>query len=78
NAYGSAMTVKNVSAGRLKAETPFSNLWWCNASSGYAGMYGTAATGVNLYMQLTGDEYYTGDVPASDDKLLKDLRAKLA
>ncbi|MEZ4087599.1 MAG: NAD(P)/FAD-dependent oxidoreductase [Candidatus Gracilibacteria bacterium] len=78
NAYGSAMTVQNVSAGRLKAETPFSNLWWCNASSGYAGMYGTAATGVNLYMQLTGDEYYTGDVPASDDKLLKDLRAKLA
>ncbi len=57
NAYGSHMNVRQMGAKRLKAKTPFKNFWWCNASSGYAGVFGTVSTGVNLYMDLTGDRF---------------------
>jgi hypothetical protein len=43
---------------RLKADTPFANQYWCNASSGIPGIYGTVTTGMELYMDLTGDYFY--------------------
>lgn len=57
NAYGSLMTPNNMGLNRLKADTPWKNFFWCNASSGYPSIYGTAVTGANLYMQLTGDRF---------------------
>lgn len=56
NAYGSVMSPANMNLDRLKAESPWSNLFWCNASSGYASIYGTTLTGSNLYTKLTGDQ----------------------
>lgn len=75
NAYGSYLTPKQLGLGRLKAETPFENLWWCNASSGYAGVYGTIGTGMRLYMELTGDRFYDFARAPTDDELLARLRA---
>ena len=57
NAYGAAMLPKHT-VSRLKADTPFPNLYWCNASSGIPGIYGTVTTGMELYMDLTGDYFY--------------------
>jgi all-trans-retinol 13,14-reductase len=74
NAYGSNMTPEQVSFNRLKAETPFTNFWWCNASSGWAGMYGTVATGMQLYMDLTGDRFYDAKQSPSDDELIERLK----
>ena len=73
NAYGSTMTPEQVSLDRLKAKTPFKNFWWCNASSGWAGMYGTVSTGSQLYMDLTGDEYYNHETSVSDDDMIDAL-----
>lgn len=65
NAYGSAMTPKNTTT-RLGAETSFSNLSWCNASSGSPGIYGTVMTGMELYMDLTDDVFFPLDrLPAT-------------
>lgn len=55
--YGSMMTPKNMGLSRLQAISPWRNLYWCNASSGYAGTYGTIITGINLYTDLTGDNF---------------------
>lgn len=55
NAYGSVMTPGNFGLHRLTADTPWKNLFWCNASSGFASVYGTACTGAKLYTKLTGD-----------------------
>jgi len=74
NAYGSTMVPGNMGLKRLKAKTPFKNFFWCNASSGYAGFYGTVNTGVSLYMNLTGDRFYTNDVVKSDEELLQAIR----
>lgn len=52
NCYGSHLTPKNMGLGRLTATTPWPNLYWCNASSGYAGIYGTTLTGVNLFNNI--------------------------
>lgn len=69
-AYGSNMTPEQVNLRRLKAKTPFENFWWCNASSGWAGIYGTVSTGMNLYMDLTGDRFYDHvDVPSDDETI---------
>jgi phytoene dehydrogenase-like protein len=57
NAYGSLMTPEQMGPKRLKAFTPWSNFFWCNASSGYAGVYGTVFTGAQLYIDLTGDKF---------------------
>jgi all-trans-retinol 13,14-reductase len=73
NAYGSNMTPEQVSGTRLKAKTPFPNFFWCNASSGWAGMYGTVATGLNLYMDLTGDRFYANDKSPSDEELVNNI-----
>lgn len=77
NAYGSSMTPGNVNLNRLKAHTPFKNLWWCNASSGFAGVYGTVLTGINLYMDLTGDRFYDHKTAPTDDQMLKDLYERI-
>jgi len=57
NAYGAALLPK-YTVSRLKADTPFDNLYWCNASSGTPSIYGTVTTGMELYMDLTSDYFY--------------------
>jgi len=71
NAYGATMTPEQVTLNRLKAKTPFPNFWWCNASSGWAGMYGTVSTGTQLYMDLTGDKFYSNQT--TDEEMLAKL-----
>ncbi len=73
NAYGSALTPKYMGAGRLKAWTPWDNFFWCNASSGYGGIAGTLHTGVQLYKDLTGDEFFTTEDLKSDEELIDAL-----
>jgi len=73
NAYGADMIPSQVSKNRLKAKTPFPNFWWCNASSGWAGMYGTVSTGMSLYMDLTGDRFYENAKAPSDDEFIRAL-----
>ena len=74
NAYGSLMSPENMALGRLKAKTPWKNFFWCNASSGYAGIYGTVHTGVQLYMDLTGDKFYDSTKGPTDDEFIASLR----
>jgi len=72
NAYGAEMTPNSASS-RLGARTPFRNLYWCNATSGLPGFYGTVTTGMDLYMDLTGDNFFdAADIP-SDEELINDL-----
>ncbi|MGE0711499.1 MAG: phytoene desaturase family protein [Planctomycetota bacterium] len=79
NAYGSYLTPAQLGLSRLKAETPFENLWWCNASSGYAGVNGTIGTGMSLYMDLTGDRFFSHASSPTDEELLARLaRGELA
>lgn len=74
NVYGSLMTPKNMSQDRLKKETPFENFYWCNASSGYPGMAGTAHTGIKFYEDMTGDRVLTDEELAkTDDDLISEL-----
>lgn len=73
NAYGSDMVPSQVSKNRLKAKSPFANFWWCNASSGWAGMYGTVSTGMGLYMDLTGDRFYNGKQAPTDEEFIRAL-----
>jgi all-trans-retinol 13,14-reductase len=61
NCYGSDLIPQNMGLERLTSETPWNNLYWCNASSGYPGIYGTTVTGMNLYTQLTHDDFYNYD-----------------
>jgi phytoene dehydrogenase-like protein len=69
NAYGASLTPRNMGLKRLKANTPWKNFFWCNASSGYPGFYGTVKTGMNLYMQLTGDNCFgVGKAPVTSKK----------
>ncbi len=77
NAYGSDMTPEQVSGRRLKAFTPFANLYWCNASSGWAGMYGTVSTGMKLYMDLTGDVFYKNEQSPTDEEFINNLSDKI-
>lgn len=69
NAYGSRITPEQMTFKRLKADTPWKNFWWCNASSGYAGFYGTSKTGMSLYMKLTGDKFFDESKVPSDKEL---------
>ncbi len=71
NAYGSHLTPKNMGLGRLKSETPFRNLWWCNASSGYGGICPTIGTGNALYMKLIGDKFYNPADEPTDEILIQ-------
>ena len=72
NAYGSAMLPKH-SVSRLYANTPFPNLYWCNASSGSPGIYGTVITGMELYMDLSGDLFYEQTVEPTDEEFVANL-----
>ncbi|MBP7057133.1 NAD(P)/FAD-dependent oxidoreductase [Candidatus Gracilibacteria bacterium] len=73
NAYGSDMTPDQVSGPRLKAKTPFNNFFWCNASSGWGGIYGTVSTGMKLYMDLTQDRFFDPANVPSDDEIISKL-----
>jgi len=55
NSYGSNMTPRNIGIGRLRATSSLKGLYFCNASSGFAGFAGTFWTGASLYQKLTGD-----------------------
>jgi len=76
NAYGSAMLAKDTTS-RLSAQTPFPNLYWCNASSGIPSIYGTVSTGSNLYMDLTGDEFYDPRTAPTDEEFIAALPVSL-
>lgn len=58
HAYGQHLTPQNMGQGRLQATTPWKNFFWCNAASGYPGVNGTIGTGMQLYMDLTGDRFF--------------------
>lgn len=58
NAYGQNMTPREVGPGRLRKATPFKNFYFCNATAGYASIYGTTGNGMDLYMDLTGDRFF--------------------
>lgn len=75
NAYGSRMVPKNMRT-RLKSGTPFTNMKWCNASSGWGGIYGTTRTGVNLYMELSGDQFVGEYTPKTDEEFIAALPTK--
>ena len=55
NSYGSILTPKNMDVGRLNHKTSLKNMYFCNASSGFAGFAGTFWTGTKLYQKLSGD-----------------------
>jgi len=57
HSYGSNMTPGNMGASRLSWQSSVPGLYFCNATSGYAGFAGTIWTGSNLYGQLTGDTF---------------------
>ena len=48
------MTPAQVSRNRLDHRTGIPGLWFCNASSGFAGFAGTFWTGARLYERLSG------------------------
>jgi all-trans-retinol 13,14-reductase len=74
NAYGSALTPKQLGLGRLRSTSnPWSNFYWCNASSGYGGVHGTTSTGLKLYMQLTGDNFFDTENMPTDDEFIAAL-----
>ncbi len=58
HAYGQHLTPKNMGLARLRSRTPWKNFYWCNAASGYPGVNGTIGTGMQLYMDLTGDRFF--------------------
>ncbi|PIQ76243.1 hypothetical protein COU78_04760 [Candidatus Peregrinibacteria bacterium CG10_big_fil_rev_8_21_14_0_10_49_24] len=77
NAYGSRLTPSYYTTDRLKADTPFTNLHWCNASSGWAGIYGTVLTGSGLYSKLTGDKFYDPTTAPTDDEMIAEVQTRL-
>jgi phytoene dehydrogenase-like protein len=52
NAYGAALTPKNVGLGRVPNETPFDNLWLVNATAGFPSIGGTVKSGIDLVAKL--------------------------
>jgi phytoene dehydrogenase-like protein len=73
NSYGAMLIPEYMSPKKLTPETPWKNFHWCNASSGWGGIYGTVTGGMYLYMDLTGDRFYKGS--PSDDEMIKALPA---
>ena len=55
NSYGSILTPENMSITRLNHKTSLKNMYFCNASSGFAGFAGTFWTGTKLYQKLSGN-----------------------
>ncbi len=76
NSYGEPVTPWQIGTHRLRQETPFENFYFCNATAGYAGIYGTTGNGVNLYMKLTGDRFYDPAKTPTDDEMIAALRSK--
>ncbi|MBI1975799.1 MAG: NAD(P)/FAD-dependent oxidoreductase [Candidatus Vogelbacteria bacterium] len=76
NAYGATFTPDQVGPKRLKAKTPWPNFFWCNATSGYAGIHGTVGTGMDLYMDLTGDRFYREPEAPTDDERVAEAYAR--
>ena len=70
NAYGQPMTPKEVGPGRFRQETPFSNFYFCNATAGYASIYGTTGNGITLYTKLTGDTVFEGSKSPTDEEFV--------
>ncbi len=66
--YGEPVTPWQIGLYRLKQESPFENFYWCNATAGYAGIYGTTGNGVELYMKLTGDQFFDISKGPSDEE----------
>lgn len=77
NAYGVRLTPEHMGIKKVRATTPWNNLYWCNATSGYGGVYGTCHTGVQLYMDLTGDIFFDNKNIPSDEDSIKEVYARL-
>lgn len=73
SAYGAAMTPAQTALGRMNHESPWKNFYWCNATAGYPGVYGTVSTGMKLYMHLTGDQFYRGSDAPTDEEAIQQL-----
>ncbi len=73
NAYGAEMTPENA-APRLGAKTPLKNFFFCNATSGSPGVYGTTSTGMDLYTRLTGDNFFHELASIDDESVIRKLR----
>ncbi len=71
SAYGAAMTPAQSGLNRLQQKTPIDNFYFCNATAGYPGMYGTVSTGMQLYMDLTGDYFFKGSEAPTDDEAVR-------
>jgi phytoene dehydrogenase-like protein len=70
NCYGSELTPEYMGLDRLASETPWDNFFWCNASSGYASVFGTITTGSRLYSKLTGDQFYLPENAPSTEEAI--------
>lgn len=66
NAYGQNMTPHEIGIHRLPMETPFKNFYFCNATAGYASVYGTVGNGITMYTKLTGDNFYSFNAGPTD------------
>jgi phytoene dehydrogenase-like protein len=55
NAYGAALTPRNVGLGRRPTRTSLENLWMVNATAGFPSVAGTVGAGIRLYEDLSGD-----------------------
>lgn len=56
---GQRLTPGKMGFGRLKSRTPLNNLFWCHAPGGDSGVNGTVGAGMSLYMELTGDRFWS-------------------
>ena len=76
NAYGQNMTPGEIGPHRLPMETPFKNLYFCNATAGYASIYGTTGNGIALYQKLTGDYFFAVAKGPTDVEFVADARRR--
>ncbi|MBK9030570.1 MAG: NAD(P)/FAD-dependent oxidoreductase [Myxococcales bacterium] len=52
NAYGAALTPRQVVQARVPTETPLANLWLANATAGFPSVAGTVKVGMDLHRRL--------------------------
>lgn len=78
NSYGEPCTPAQIGLHRLKQETPFKNFYFCNATAGYAGIYGTTSNGMDLYQKLTGDRFFAMANGPSDAEFVAQARRDAA
>tara|TARA_Y100000310_G_scaffold345616_1_gene467342 strand:- start:241 stop:1899 length:1659 start_codon:yes stop_codon:yes gene_type:complete len=77
NAYGAHLDSERLYSKRLNSKTPFSNFYWCNATSGIPSVYGTIGTGMHLYMDLTEDDFFDLKKVPSTKIMLERIKSKL-